>query len=367
MQPKPVILIVIDDLGRGGAETLLVGLLPDLQKRFRIVLVTLKDIDDFDISSVVGLQKHTLAVEGSLGLVMAVFKLRKLIKRYQPALVHSHLLYSTIIGRFACQSNIPFVFSVHSELGKNAFQDSIILRLLEKITLRKNQTLVAVSDTVLRDYEKIMKFKGRKIVIENYIADTFYSIDQPNSFDYNSTLRIVAVGNIKKAKNYKYLVETFKFLKDLPVTIDIYGKKDAIIYRQLQTIIEKYELPVNFKGVAVDIPAQLKNYDLYVMSSEHEGFGMAAVEAMACGLPVMLSDLPVLREVSKGNAIFFDITDSYAMASEVKNIINRKYDLHQMSVNGILIARKFNKQQYLVKLEKLYSQLIPGSKCWHLH
>lgn len=357
----PTILYVIDDLGRGGAETLLVGLLPELRAKYKIVLVTLRDKNDFDKAALDGVVYHSLKVKSNIDFVGAVFKLRKLVKHYSPSIVHSHLLLSSIIAKAACPAKIPLVFSVHSELSKNAFEDSSILKLLEKITNRKTQTLIAVSNTVLEDYVRAMHFNGKKIVIENYIDDSFFIGGQPAAFVPGSTLKMVAVGNIKKAKNYKYLVESFRFLKELPVTLDIYGKQDSIIFPELQSIVSTNDLPVHFRGSVTTNTALLQTYDVFVMSSAHEGFGMAVVEAMASGLPVIISDLPVLREVSQGNAIFFNISDPASLADQIKKILQGRLDLSQMSLDGIDISGRYSKGQYLTKLESLYSELA-GSR-----
>lgn len=362
MLAKPTILYVIDDLTRGGAETLLVGILRDIQIDYNVVLVTLRDKCDFDESRLADVKRYSLNVGHPITYFAAVIKLKYIIKKHTPQLVHAHLLMSSIVGRFACPGSVPLVFSVHSELSKNAFKESKLLLMLEKFSIRCNQTLVAVSNTVLEDYKKFVHFKGKQNVIENYIDDDFFSRTIPQrDLSVVSSLKMVALGNIKKAKNYKYLVESFKLLKGLPVTLDIYGKTDHPLYNDLQQQITAHNLPIQFKGRITDIPQAFALYNLYVMSSEHEGFGLAAVEAMASGLPVMLSDVPVLHEVTNGRAIFFSLADPGSLAGKIKSILNNEIDLVQYAREGISVAAQYTKSKHLANLKKLYAELTQRS------
>ena len=359
---KSTIFLIIDDLGKGGAEMLLVGILQDLRQSYNVILITLNDNCAFDDAAFNNVTRHSLGVKNKLHYFPAIVRLKRLIKKYKPALVHSHLVYSSIIARLACPANIPLLFSVHNEIGSNVFNASPILRLLEKKTIKKRHTLIAVSNAVLEDYGKAIHFEGDKIVLPNYISDEFYlkQYEPVSAYQPGETLRVVALGNIKKSKNYEYLVESFKQLKGYPVTIDIYGKKDETIYPVLQSVVSEHDLPVLFKGIASDIPRLFSHYHLYIMSSIHEGFGIAVVEAMASGLPLLLSDLKALREVTGSNALFFDLKDSEAMAVKIKEILDGNHDLAGLSLKGLGIAKNYSKQIYLQKLNSIYAKLAPS-------
>jgi glycosyltransferase involved in cell wall biosynthesis len=361
LKEKPTIFFIIDSLGRGGAETLLVGILEELSRRFSIVIVTLSDKCEFDESLILCRKRYSLGVTNNkLSFLPAAYKLRKLFKKHAPVLVHSHLVYSSLLARIVCPANTPLLVSVHNELTQNVFDHSRLLSLMEKMTARRpGQTLIAVSNTVLKDYERTIHFKGRKFILENYIEDQFFlnNYNLPETGPHNA-LRIVALGNIKMSKNYEYLLRSFVYLKTLPVSLDIYGKKDHEMFETLQAIISENELPVTFKGVVTNIPEIFSEYNLYVMSSVHEGFGLAAIEAMACGLPALLSDLAVLREVTFDNAIFFDLADPEGFANQVKKILNQDYSLEDFSKRGVEIAKKYTKQNYLEKLLSIYDVVL---------
>ncbi len=340
---------------------LLVGILKDLQQTFKVVLVTLTEECYFDEVHFANVRRHCLHVNNKWSYPGAVVRLRKIIKEEDPAIVHTHLVYSSIIARLACPKNIPLIFSVHNEIGNNVFKKSPILLFLEKLSVKTNHSLIAVSNAVLKDYDAAIPFAGKKYVLENYIGDEFFSgHNTAEIYKQGDTLKMVALGNVKHSKNYEYLVRSFIKLKDYPVALDVYGKQDEVIYPQLQQLIIEQDLRVAFKGIGSNIPQLLSSYHVYIMSSLHEGFGIAAVEAMACNLPLLLSDLDVLREVTMNNAIFFDINNQASLTQCVEEILEGKKNLQELSLQGLSIAKNYSKKKYLEKLLSIYKQVVPS-------
>jgi glycosyltransferase involved in cell wall biosynthesis len=356
---KQTIIIVTNDFGKGGAEVLLVGILPELNQRYNVVLVTLKDVNDFPAGQIICNHRYSLGVTNLFSLIKGVLKLKQIIRYHRPSFIHAHLVYGSLIARMACPSDIPLVYTIHDTLSSHVFRKKGILFFLEKYTIKKNHSVIAVSNEVLIDYEKTIKKVKRSFVLNNYIADVFTEarIDYK---DYNhlNKLKLIAVGNIRAQKNYKYLIEAFVFLQQYPITLDIYGKNQENSLALLQKEVVAHKLPIVFKGQAANIHKLLPGYDLYVMSSKHEGFGIAVAEAMAVGLPLLLSDLPVLRNVTYNNALFFDLSDPQSFVKLVKEIFEAKYNLNVLSARGLELAKEhYTKTAYLEKLFSIYNEM----------
>ncbi|MEO8822847.1 MAG: glycosyltransferase [Ginsengibacter sp.] len=359
---KPTLLIIIDNLKRGGAEILLTGILPDLNKSFFVVLVTLSEESDFKEQEIVYSKKYSLGFKGKHSLVSCIIKLKKIIKQHNPSLIHSHLFFSSLIARVSCPKNIPLIYSLHNEMSKNVFNGSKIFTFLEKITIRPNHYVMAVSKTVLEDYQTSIGEQKRKFVLPNYVSNEFFSepkIEKKTA--HKKELKLVAVGNIKRQKNYQFLIKAFQSLKNYPVTLDIYGQGMEKELISLQNEIKKSNLPIFFKGGVQNIYEFLPSYDLYVSSSTHEGFGISVAEAMAVGLPLILSDLQVFHEISYDNALFFDLNNPDSFAQLVIQILNNKHELNHLSKAGIEISKKYTREEYLDKLFEIYSSVSKPS------
>jgi glycosyltransferase involved in cell wall biosynthesis len=356
---KKTIIIVIDNFARGGAETLLVGILPELNQCYNVVLVTLTDYCDFRDDEIISSQKYTLGFTNKFAMIKCVQKLKRIIRRHNPSIVHAHLVFSSLIARIACPSSIPLVYTLHNTLSKDIFDKSRILTFLEKNSIKKKHSIIAVSSEVLMDYKKTVKKIKNSFVLDNYIADPF--INQKityKEYSHFNQLKLVAVGNIKVTKNYRYLIKAFTHLKQYPVTLDIYGHDQGNLLELLQKEVAIYQLPIIFKGKAINVHELLVNYDAYVLPSMFEGFGIAAVEAMAVGLPLLLSDLTVLRTVTMNNALFFDVNHPMTFVILIKEIFEDKYDLNMLSEKGIKIARNnYAKEAHIKKLFSIYDEI----------
>lgn len=359
---KLKLLIIIDNLKQGGAEVLLIGILPELNDQFDVVLVTLSPEWDFPEEKILCREKYELGFRNKYSLLSSPGKLKKIIQKENPSFIHSHLFYSSVISRIACRDSIPLFYSLHNEMSKNVFNGSKVLTLLEKKTIKQNHFAIAVSHHVLKDYWAIIGKQKKAFVLPNYISNRFFNVQKiENKIHSRKELKLVAVGNIKKQKNYSYLLKAFENLKSFPVTLDIYGEGNKKEIATLQNEIDKNNLPVYLKGQARNVDEILTGYDLFVSSSAYEGFGISVIEAMAVGLPLLLSNLPVFHEVTFDNALFFEIKNPLSFSNLITDILENKIDLTHFSNKGIEISKRYSKEIYVEKLFHIYSKVLKKS------
>jgi glycosyltransferase involved in cell wall biosynthesis len=358
MPAKPVIIHVIDSLTRGGAETLLVNLLPALADRYDIVLVTLRSDSDFPSEQVAAKAHYCLGYTGSASLPASAWKLRRIIRRHRPALVRAQLFTASLVARLATPRRIPLVFSIHNPMSEDAYSKNRLALPLEKLTYGKRHALIAVSKSALEDFDAWVGIRGKSFVLPNFIADSYFEAPRVRR-SVGSPIRLVAVGILKAQKNYFYLIEAFKRMRGEAVSLDIYG--DGPLREALQREIDAHGLPIRLMGKRAGVHAVLADYDLFVMPSLYEGFGIAPVEAMATGLPLLLSDLPVLREISYGNALFFDPADPDGLAALLRTVRDGEADIATLSERGIALAREhYRRDSYVERLASIYREVAPA-------
>lgn len=357
---KPVIVHVIDSLAIGGAETLLVNLLPELDKYYEIILVTLTPENQFPEEKIICKERYSLGYKGSKSTLVCAMRLRKIIQKHRPSLVRAQLYTSSLIARLATPRRIPFVFSIHTFQGIENYTRNRLSLPVEKLTYNKRHHLIGVSKQAIDDFGRHVGIKGPTYTLYNFINEAYFEHSRVATGINLQDLRLVAVGNLKGVKNYKYLITAFQQLKTLPVTLDIYG--DGPQEEELKQLIERYQVRVSLKGTCKEIYKVLPGYDLFVMSSLYEGFGIAPVEAMATGLPLLLSDLPVLREITHNNALYFDQLNPESFVSLVKEVLGRKHNLQVLSEKGIALARQhYRREPYIQKLRSIYQQVMQMS------
>ena len=91
-----------------------------------------------------------------------------------------------------------------------------------------------------------------------------------------------------------------------------------------------------------------------VLPSRHEGFGLPLVEAMARGVPVIASDLPVLREVAGKAALYVPVGDHGALATAIQRTLGDASERRRRSVDGLVRARQFSPENALRSLLSAY-------------
>ena len=284
----------------------------------------------------------------------SIFKLRSIIKRRKPILVHSHLFYSTLLTRLAIPSSVPLVSTIHSLYSKDAFEKNNKSLLVEKLTIKKKHALIAVSQFVLKDYLTYVPFEGKKFVLYNFIPASFFKMDERPV--QNGIVKCIAIGNLKEAKNYPYLLSIFRQLKDEAISLDIYGT--GSLEKELQQTIVSENLNVRLCGNIDDVYKVLPEYDLFLQASAHEGFGLSVIEAMAARLPLALSDIPVFREVTNGLAHFFPLDDALNAAALIKQAVEDKSHLRLLSDQGYSFVREhYSSETYLRELLRIYEEV----------
>jgi glycosyltransferase involved in cell wall biosynthesis len=213
---------------------------------------------------------------------------------------------------------------------------------------------VAVSNVVLQNYLASTKFKGKTVVIGNYVPDDYFQLNR-NGRD-SKQLRLVALGNIKAVKNQQYLLRAFSFLKNMPVSCDVYGEGTDRLQFEEKARAEK--LAVYFKGSVADSRAVLANYDLYIMPSLTEGFPLSLFEAAAVGLPPVVSDIPVFHEVLDDCGDYLPLNDPGQLRIVIQKYLANPDLLEQKSREIKKLAlKKASRTTYVQKLEMLYSSL----------
>ena len=148
---KKTILHIIDNLGRGGAETMLVTVLKQLPD-YRNIVVTLRPENDFgdDLQC----DAHIcLNMHSPLQTPAAAWKLRNIIRKYEVDMVHSHLFWSTVVARLGVPAHIPLISTVHAFVASSIEYRPWHMRLIEKWTYRlRRSTIVAVAKGALDEY-----------------------------------------------------------------------------------------------------------------------------------------------------------------------------------------------------------------------
>jgi glycosyltransferase involved in cell wall biosynthesis len=362
------ILHTIDTTGPGGAETVFIDLVTRLSKeKYRPVVVIRGKGWVYEELSRRGIKPELMDAKGSFNW-QYLSGLISLVRREGVDLIQSHLLGSNVYCSLAgLLTRTPVVATFHGAVDVN--ENERLKELKFRSINLGARYIVAVSDSLRRDIIGRTPLKARKIsVIYNGIETA--NFQRPRSValrqQYGWTeedIIIGSLGNIRPAKGYDILLRAAALLHETPHVFRfvIAGEGKTGLIDDLQRLRNELGLQntVQFLGFVNDPADFLSNLDMFLLSSISEGFSIATIQAMAAGLPsiVTRSGGP-LEIISHGeNGWMVDAGSPAAIAEAILFLAADPELCRRLAKNGREHAAKnFDMGAMLAAYEDLYDR-----------
>lgn len=299
-------------------------------------------------------------------------KLVDMVKLYKIEVLHVHYaIPHAYAGYMAKQMlkdegvDIPMVTTLHGTditlVGNHPFYKPAVT-----FSINKSDFVTSVSQSLKEDTLKLFNIKNEIQVIPNFIElDKIKKEDKSpcqRSVMANDEERIIThISNFRKVKRIPDIIAIFnKIQQEIPAKLMMVGEgpekeKAEQLCRELG-IQDK----VIFFGNSNEIDTILCQTDLFLLPSKTESFGLVALEAMACGVPVISSNAGGLPEVNKDgfSGYLSEVGDVDGMANNALKILKNQTDLDQFKKNALITAQQFDIKKILPLYEDLYQRAI---------
>ncbi len=221
--------------------------------------------------------------------------LRILTRRYQPDIVHTHLFAGDLWGRLALAGFHPPCL-VSTEHNINLDEARWRARL-KRVSLRCGvRAIVAVSDAVKQHAIKHDHMPARLLhVIHNGIDPAGFPFHPPRATTPGQSPQLVSVGRLIPSKGIDVLIRAMAECPTHRLEIVGDGPQKGALKRLAASL--GLARRIRFVGRHADVRPFLHQADCFIQPSRHEGFGIAVLEAMSTGLPVIASNVDGLKEV----------------------------------------------------------------------
>ncbi|WP_337966515.1 N-acetyl-alpha-D-glucosaminyl L-malate synthase BshA [uncultured Flavobacterium sp.] len=303
-------------------------------------------------------------------------KLVDMVKLYKIEVLHVHYaIPHAYAGYMAKQMlknegiNLPMITTLHGTditlVGNHPFYKPAVT-----FSINKSDYVTSVSQSLKDDTLKLFKIKNKIKVIPNFI-ELDKVIKEPGAPCHRYVMakeneRIIThISNFRKVKRIPDIIKIFyNIQKEMPAKLMMVGdgpeKEKAEVLCMELGIYDK----VIFFGNSNEIDKILCMTDLFLLPSETESFGLAALEAMACGVPVISSNSGGLPEVNFDgiSGYLSNVGNVEEMAANAIKILKDDEVLNQFKANALEVARKFDIKNILPKYEALYQRAIDDYK-----
>jgi glycosyltransferase involved in cell wall biosynthesis len=249
------------------------------------------------------------------------------------------------------------------------------LRAMTTWSARRATHVIAVSEATRRDVIDLLRVKPERVsTVHNGVGEQFkrLSDEAKERFARDKEIAgrvILYVGTLEPRKNLVTLLQSFSSFAEEPgfedVTLAIGGSK-GWYYEEIFAEAERLELAkrgrVRFLGRVPDqeLPLWYNIATIFVYPSVYEGFGLPALEAMACGTPVITSNTSAFPEVVGEAGILLDPHDPHAWTQAMKRLLEDKRAAQELGSRGIAQARNFSWERAARETAAVYRRVLSG-------
>lgn len=296
----------------------------------------------------------------------ALRQVEKLMKQEQYAFCHCHSPIGGVVARIAAhRTKTKVIYTAHGfHFYKGApFRNWLIYYPIEKVLSKWTDVLITINH---EDYARAKcKFYMNKL---EYVPGVGIDTKKYGNVIVNKEKKraecnikmcdfvLLSVGEVNDNKNHRIIIEALGKIKDPHIQYLIAGKGDAGI-QKLQLLAQNLGIQssVHFLGFREDVAELYQIADVFCFPSRREGLGLAALEAMASGLPLITSDIHGIKDYSEngvtGYTVALDDLDGFVNAIRNLQIEN----LDKYAIYNRKNVKKYQIENVELMMEKIYS------------
>lgn len=375
---KTSIFEIIADSSLTGAPRHLLTLLSGIDRNKFVVSVILPEGELVNELKKIKVPVFTIPMNGKSDLV-ASSSIKKIIKKYEPDIVHTHGQRAGLLGRLAVRDlPVTRIHTEHTYTSNFKLDNSLLhwshLRAMAVLDRWTHKT-IAVSNAVKTFLISAGITKPDKVLtVYNGIESKFPKVSPQQVKEFKSKfnlsgsdLVVGTVGSFNKHKDTATLIRAFSgMIKKWPnLKLLLIGRGE--LQPQLESLVKKLGIAdrVIFAGSMKDIDTAMSIFNIFILPSRSEAFGLTILEAMRANIPVIASKVGGIPEIitHNYNGLLVDHGDPKKLASAIMKLLNDKKLQKKFISHYSETLKKFSAKSMVKQTEDLYHSLThPASK-----
>lgn len=380
---------VIESIGRGGAERLLVDIARVADRSFALHVYTLyrQPRTQAEALRAAGVPETCLDLRGKRDLSRGYRRLIALLERDRADVVHTHLFSANLLGRLVARRlGVPVVSSLHDADYEAVVREGNpglakwkqrLLQAADSLTARLSRAqIVAVSEYVAASARRRLCVRPDCVrVIYNAVdTETFHPRVKEGGPQTRSVLGlpqdalvVISIGRMTPQKNQGILLEATRILQANGIDTFVLLAGDGPWRSRYEARARDLGLSSRalFLGDRPDVPDLLGAADVMAFPSLHEGFGLALVEALACALPVVASRITPISEIVRDGqtGLLIDPRSAEDLGSGLAVLLRDEGRRHRMGTAGRRdVLARFSLPVMIARLEGLYREMVSKTR-----
>lgn len=345
------ILHVIASLEIGGAQKLLADLLP-LQAKFESVdlLVYQRVENDFEKTIESAGVRIICLDEHNFYNPFIIIRLRNIFKNY--GVIHAHLFPTIYWASLAARGlNVKLVYTEHST--SNNRRNKWYLQKLESFMYARYDKIISISQQTQEALTSWLGANSKRFVVINNGVDTpkYASLKLPII-----PKSLIMVSRFVSSKDQETVIRAMTHLGEDVFLRFVGDGENRFHCEEVARNLGVYDR-IEFLGSRSDIPELVASSFIGIQSSNWEGFGLTAVELMAAGKPVVVSDVNGLKQVVEGAGLIFRRGDSNDLAMKISLLLEDPsyYDIVSRKCKERSLLYDINVMEY--RYREIYYEL----------
>lgn len=366
MNKKIKVLLIIHQLDIGGSQKVILNLAQNLNsERYVIVLLVINKIGEFSDFT----HPNVKIIDLKAKMIRySILKIINVVNIEKPDIIFSglsflSLIFTFLIPHFKRKNNMKFIARETNTLSiSNASLSYVKLRnFIYKKLYNRFDLIVCQSRYMKEDLLLNYNISELKSVVINNPVDMTQikakTLNIPENIYAKNCINLLAIGRLHPNKGFDRLLKILSMLDD-KYHLTILGKGQE--EENLKALTQELKLShrVHFLGFKSNPYIYMKQADLFVLSSRHEGFPNVVLEANACGTPVVAFEAPgVSNEViSDGiNGYLVKNNDIDEMKSKIIYSTERVWDKEKIKA---YIYERFRSEKIILKYEESFETIL---------
>ena len=291
--------------------------------------------------------------------------------RYQLDVLHAHYAIPYAYAAFMAKQmlkekgkDLPLITTLHGTDITLVGQHPSYKQAVE-FSINQSDALTSVSESLKQDTLSVFEIKKQINVIPNFIDDRHFEqcvTCSRKQFAEDDEKILVHISNHRPVKRIQDVLEVFKLVnKKVSSKLIIVGEGPEM--EKIDSFLVDYPAfidKIKIMGKQNDLRAVLTHADVFLLPSEKESFGLAALEAMAAATPIISSNTGGIPEVNihKKTGFLADVGDVEKMAEYGVKLLTDESLLNEMKKTAKEVAKTFDYKRVIPMYENLYCQVL---------